>query len=414
MTGWFGDTFAALASRNFRTLWTGSLLAFVAFFMSTVVQSVVAFQLTGENTAVGFVVFAQGLSQFVLGPLGGAMADRLSKKTVILACQATITAAFLSLALLEATGQMRVIFLAAGSFAIGAGFSFLGPARTAWVVDLVDAARRGNAIALTQVALNASRIIGPLVAGALLGIDVLGPAGAFFTMTLLYVAAMLSTWVLPDSPPRGGERKGVLTEILGGLNYVYHHRSLGTLVLSYVLTIMFGFAYITVLPGLVENELHRGAGSITLLLAVNAVGGLIASIFVASLADSPKASFIYAGACAAFGVALIGVGLAPSYFLLAVAMFFVGAGSGGFQTLNGAVVLARAEPAFYGRVLALTFLAFAASNLAGLPIGMLADAVGERHTVVAMGAAVCAVFLAFRLIDRAVREARPFPAPGLD
>ncbi len=67
---------AALRIRDFRLLWVGSLFAFMAFFMSTVVQSVVAFDLTGNNSSVGVVVFSQGVAQTLLGPIGGAMADR--------------------------------------------------------------------------------------------------------------------------------------------------------------------------------------------------------------------------------------------------------------------------------------------------------------------------------------------------
>src|SRR5258705_5436228 len=80
---WAGETFAALAIAPFRVLWLGTLTSFLAFFMSTVVNSVVAFQLTGSNRAVGTVIFAQGGAMFLLGPFGGAFADRWPKRRVI-------------------------------------------------------------------------------------------------------------------------------------------------------------------------------------------------------------------------------------------------------------------------------------------------------------------------------------------
>src|SRR5512139_1321862 len=187
MASWARNTFAALSARDFRVLWTGSLLAFIAFFMSTVVQSVVAFDLSGNNRAVGFVVFAQGVAQLALGPLGGALADRLSKKAVILTCQVTIFAAFVTLGVLVAADVIEVVYLALGSFVIGVAFSFLGPSRQAFMLELVEGSHRGNAVALSQVALNASRIVAPLVAGVMLAIGFLGPAGAFFGMGALYV-----------------------------------------------------------------------------------------------------------------------------------------------------------------------------------------------------------------------------------
>jgi len=401
VTGWLGETFAALEGRNFRILWAGSLLAFIAFFMSTVVQSVVAFDLTDTNRAVGFVVFAQGLAQMVLGPVGGALADRVSKRLVILSCQGVITVAFLLLAVVQAAGEMQVWLLAVGSFIIGAAFSFLGPSRTSFVVELVQTQHRGNAIALSQVALNASRIIGPLLAGALLAVDQLDAAGAFFTMTGLYVGAMVTTALLPASRPVEGSQRSIFGDIIVGLRYVNQRPRLRRLILSYVLIIMAGFPSITVLPGLVENEFNRNAGSITILLGLNALGGLSASLAVASLADSPRAHTIYVLSALLFGLGLVASGLVPTFWALGLVMFLGGAGGGGFQTLNGVVVLHRTDPAYYGRVIALTFLAFGAFGLVALPVGFLADAAGERATTAALGVVVCFVVAVFFVLERA-------------
>ena len=163
---------------------------------------------------------------------------------------------------------------------------------------------------------------------------------------------------------------------------------------------MAGFSYVTVLPGLVENELNRSAGSITLLLGVSAVGGLSASLYVASLADTPRARRVYTLMTLIFGISLAASGFAPTYLLLAVGMFGIGVGSGGFQTLNGALVSHMTEPAYFGRVISLTFLAFAASSVLALPIGIFADVAGERATLVTMGASVMVIVAAFSLAAR--------------
>ena len=72
---WLKATFAALEVRDFRGLWFGGLASFVAFFMAMIVQSVVAFNIAGNNKAVGLVVFGQGFAMLALGPIGGAFAD---------------------------------------------------------------------------------------------------------------------------------------------------------------------------------------------------------------------------------------------------------------------------------------------------------------------------------------------------
>ena len=398
---WLAATFDALREPRFRTLWTGSFLAFLAFFMSTVVQAVVAYNLTGNNASVGAVVFAQGIAQLLLGPFGGAMADRFPKRQVILICQLIITVSFFAVAAMIAADVISILWLAAGSFVVGVAFSFLGPSRQALLVDIVEPKKRGNAVALTSVGLNASRIFGPIIAAmCLIFGDRPGSAGAYFLMGGLYVAAMWTTVRLPPGDPVPGAKRSVLGDITEGLRYVWRVPRLRMLVISYVLVIMIGFPYVTVLPGLVENELDRSAGSITILFMVNAIGGLGASLIVASLADSPRAGPIYVGMSLLFGLGLVATGLSPTFWIVCVNMFLLGFGAGGFQTLNGAIVSHITEPAYFGRVVSLTFLAFAAFGVVALPIGVLADAIGERATLGVLGVAVCVVVAAFALFGK--------------
>jgi len=157
--------------------------------MSTAAQSVVAFDLRGSNSSVGSVVAAQGLAMLLLGPFGGALADRLRKRRLIAASQSVTATVVRPLALSVATGTIRVEYLALGSLVMGATFAFLGPARQAPTVDLVPSEQRGNALALTQVGHSASRVLGPAVAGLFL-------AWAFSRATGAYLRWPRST------PPR--------------------------------------------------------------------------------------------------------------------------------------------------------------------------------------------------------------------
>ena len=368
--------------------------------MSTAVQSVVAFDLAGSNRAVGFVILAQGISQLALGPFGGALADRVSKRLVIFVCQAVITAAFLMAAILIVTDTITIPLLALTSFAIGVAFSFLGPARQGLLVEFVGPGLRGNAVALSQVALNASRILAPFVAAAALGVGVIGPGGAYFGMTVLYLGAMACTYSLPKSAPTTARRPPVFGEIWSGIKYVGRTPGIRILVPSYILVIMCGFPYVSVLPGLVKNEFGRDPSQITWLLTVNAIGGLMTSLAVASMADSKRAPAVYTALCLLFGLALIATGLMPNYWLVFIPMFFVGAAGGGFQTLNGALVSHLVEPAYFGRVISLTFLAFASSSVVALPVGSIADAFGEAATISASGVVVCALVVVFEVAGR--------------
>ncbi len=161
-------SFGAMSIPTFRMLFVGTLASFTAFFTSTVVQGVVAFELTGTNTAVGGVIFGQGLGMFFLGPFGGAFADRLPKRRVIAIGQILSALCFGVVGLLYAADALRIIHLVINGFLVGCAFSFIGPARQAIVVDLVPQRLLGNAMALTVVANTMCRVAGPLVAALML------------------------------------------------------------------------------------------------------------------------------------------------------------------------------------------------------------------------------------------------------
>jgi predicted MFS family arabinose efflux permease len=293
---------------------------------------------------------------------------------------------------------------------MGSTFAFLGPARQALIVDLVPPERRGNALALTQVGHSGSRVLGPALAGAFLGWSFAGATGAYLAMAASYTLSVAALALLPRSLVRPGARDAhVLADVVAGLRYVRGQPRLRLLLAFFVSVIMIGYPHVTLLPGLLEHALGLDAHDVGTLFGVSAAGALAASLAIARFADSAHAARIYAGMALLFGVSLLGLAFAPSYGAAVVAMFAVGAGSGGFQSLNGAVIVRETEPAFFGRVSSLTTLAFAGFGLMGLPVGLLADAIGERGALAALAAVVSAItlLLGWRLqaLPGAAREA---------
>ncbi len=413
MRRWLDSTFAALAVPAFRILWAGTLMSFLAFFMSMVVQSVVAFELTGANSAVGIVLFAQGFSMFTLAPIGGAYADRWPKRRVIATGQVVTSAVFAVTALLVASGAIRVWHLAAGAFVMGVCFAFIGPARQAFIVDIVPIGTRGNAMALSQVANNASRIGGPAVAGLLLAWDAAGAAGAYAVMALLYALSAASVSLLPRSSFLENAETHVLTDVAEGVRYVATHPRLRVIVLMYVAATMGGLPHVTVMPGLVENELGRESEEISLLMGLAAVGGLFVSLAVTRYADSARATAIFSAFGLAFGGGLFAFAASPSYASAALVSLLLGAANAGFLTLASAVVIHETQPDYVGRVVSLTMMAFAGFGLMGLPVGLLADAIGERGSLVAMGVVVSiSVTAGWIALARAPAAAAAPSAPG--
>lgn len=399
--------FGAFRIANFRLLFLGTLLSFTAFFMSTIVQSVVAFELTGLNGAVGNAIFGQGLGMFVLGPLGGAYADRLPRRRVIATGQIVSALSLASLGVLYASGSITIPHLVANSFVMGSAFAFIGPARQALVVDLVPDRLRGNAMTLTNVSNTTSRLLGPAVAGLLLGWPLFGAAAAYWTMAALYAVSALLLLMLPKSVVRAdvGDTH-VLQDLVGGLAYAWGHVQLRHLLFFFVTVMLIGFPHVALVPGWLEHELGRPKEEVAIVAFCSAVGAFSASLFLARFADQRVATTIYSWMAVGFGVSLILFSTATSLATGLLLIVFVGATSGGFHALNGAVTARVTERAYMGRVMSLNFLAFAGFSLSAWPIGLAADHFGVRVVLLGMGAIVLAFsLLMFGVVARDVVRA---------
>ena len=403
---WVSSTLAALDSPVYRVIWLGSFVGFLAFNMSGTAQSVVAFDLAGNNRAVGTVMFGQGTAMLLLNPFGGTIADRLNKRLLLIVTQTVIGGVILATAILLQTGLISIPLLALGAFTTGSMFAFLGPSRASILGDIVPHDRIGNAMALLQVAGNVGRICAPFLAGALLSWGFLGASGTYFVIASMFVFVLLFTSRIPNIRSHSSEGRSVFADMKLGIGHVRSRPRLLHGIVSYYFLTALGFSFFVLMPGFVKQELGRGTAEVGAMLGVAAAGGLLGSLIVASLADSKKAS-VYLRVAGAVGAAgLIAVGLAPGFLTAMLAMVFVGGGVAAFQTLNNSVALKETEPAYYGRVMGLMQVAWGLINLTSLPVGALADALGERTVLSGAGVGLLVVLASLSIWEGRISSSR--------
>jgi MFS family permease len=287
---WFDDTFQSLRNPQYRTLWMGTTVAFLAFMMSSIVQSIVAFDLTGKNGAVGIVALGQGLATICISPFGGVIADRVSKRKLVLIGQSVIGLNFLSVGILIVADSITIPVLVSSTFVMGAVFSFIGPARQAWIGELVGGDEMGNAIAMQQVGMTLTRVIGPLLTAALVAIAFIGTGGAYLFMSGMFAYVIFTLTQLPGTKARPGGGKSILGDFKLGFSHIASRPRLALLVPLFMGVIMFGFSYQVVLPGLLENQLGHDAEDMGLLFFSGAISGLVVTLGVASKERSVSAS----------------------------------------------------------------------------------------------------------------------------
>ena len=410
--GWRATTFAALSDDQYRRLWIGGLISFLAVQMEFISRGWLAFRLTGSNAGLGAVYLGFGVPMLLLTPWGGVAADRLPKRAVLMGCQGTLALSSATVAVAEIFGFLTYPLLIGTAVLQGAGFSFLGPARMAFTGELVGRERLGNAVVLQQMSMNGTRVFGPSVAGLLIGIPAFGVGGVYLMTTALMLATLWNTSQLPDGrPPEDREVRSPLSEMADGVRYVGSRKPILVLVLTSLIVVMFAFPYVAFLPTLADRVFDVGSSGYGLMSGVSAVGALAASLLIAGRAGRSGALRIQLVAGLAFGAGVASLGFAPNFAIGLGIILCIGAASSAFQSLNNSLVLDQTDLAFHGRVQSLMMLSFSGFGMMALPLGAIADAVGIRITLFGMGsiaAAAVATSIVLRVIDR---RARPVFGP---
>jgi MFS family permease len=403
--------FEALRFPSYRVLFISSTLMFFAINAQQIARGWLAIELTGTNAGLGAVFLAFGLPMLVVSPVGGVLADRFPKRAVLSVCQSTILVAAVMIAVADAVGVLEYWMLLFASAVHGTGMSVMGPTRMAFNGEVVPRGFLPNAVVLQQMAVNSTRVIGPAIAGALIGINSIGAGGVYlFTSAIIFVAIVF-TFGLPNNPPRPRTvEESPFKELVDGLRYVRARPQVMMLIGAFTLVVIVGFPYLAFLPAVATDVLHVGSGGYGVMSTVSAVGAVVASFWIAGRVVHGNVWRLQALCGAGFAVGLMLLAVAPTYAIALVVLFFVGGLTSGFQSTNNALALTETELEYHGRVQSLLMTGWAASAIVALPLGLVADAVGLRETLFVMGAVCFAGMAAYAVARRryVAREQLPF------
>ena len=400
--------FVSLRSRQYRTLWISGLFVFLSVTAQTIARGWLARRLTGTNAGLGGVLLAFGVPSLLLSPMGGVAADRLPKRTVLVVSQVILTLSALWIGVALVADAIEYWMLLATSAMQAAAFALFGPTRMAFTAELVERGHLANAVSLGQMSAEGMRIVGPSVAGILLAAGTAGEQAVFLGCAALIAFSTIYCLRLPPGAPSKYRSTGSpWEEMREGFAYVRRHGHLLLLVSASLGVVMIGFPYMAFLPS-VADQFDVGAGGYGLMSAVTSVGAVVAALIAARRArDDLWRRMIGAGIVFGAGVAMLG--LAPVFVVALVILPLIGAGSILFQTSNQSLLLMLSDFDYHGRLQGLVMLGFSGFGIAALPLGILADAIGLRPTLVAMGVVSVAIVVLVRLRgaeDRALLAAR--------
>ena len=282
------NTFAAFRHRNYRFFFGGQLVSLVGTWMQMVAEGWLVYQLSNSSFTLGFIRFLNTIPFTVLTLVGGAVADRMDKRRILLATQTVSMFLAFTLAGLVFSGSVKVWHVAVLAFLLGIANAFDVPARQSFVVDMVGKEDLMNAIALNSSMFNGARVFGPALAGVLIG--VFGVAGCFTLNGLSFLAVIAGYLAMrmPPAQPKTGQQASIREATVEALKFVAGNRVLRTVMSLVAIVSLFGWPYSVLMPVFARDILHVGATGYGYLMAANGIGALLGALTLASLDGQVK------------------------------------------------------------------------------------------------------------------------------
>ncbi|MEO8230224.1 MAG: MFS transporter [Chloroflexota bacterium] len=388
---------SAFRHRNFRLFWAGQQVSLIGTWMQNIAEDWLVLTLTGDPFWLGVVTAAQFAPVLVFGLFGGIVADSLPKRRTLVATQTIAMALAFVLAVLTLTHEIQVWQVILIAFILGCTSAVDMPTRQSFVIEMVGRQDIGNAVALNSATFNAARIVGPAVAGVLIGIFDIGVAfvinGLSFVAVLASLLAMRPTELRPSvrvALPRSARE--VVSNLAEGLRYV-RHTPLVLLAVGVVgLVSTAGMNFGVVIPAFAKDVMGTGAEGYGFLMAASGVGSLLAALTIA-FRGRPDPRIIVAGAIL-LGVLEVALGFTRAMPLALLCMFGIGVGGISMAAMANTTIQLNVPDMLRGRVLAVYATVFAGSTpIGGLAFGVLASAIGSAFAVTVGGAVALVVGL---------------------
>lgn len=374
------ETFRSLRIRNYRLYASGQLVSLVGTWMEYVGQDWLILQLTHSGTALGLTLALQLGPTLFLGLYGGLLADRYSKRKLLVRVQLSMGVVSLLLGTLVATGVVRpwMVFVCAGL--LGVAHALDTPARQSFVSEMVPPTDVPNAVALNSATFNVARILGPAIAGVV--IAKVGVTPVFFVNALSYGAVVLGLLRMRETElylrPRTERGPGQLRE---GVRYVLSSRTLLVPMVLMVSIGTFGYGFRVTLALMATQEFGGGgAGTYGFFSSMLAAGALVGAL-TAARRKRPRFS-VLVGAAAALGLGELALALSPTKAVFVAVLVLTGAAAVSFASTANASLQMGSSDAMRGRVMALWALVlFGGAPVGGLTLGWIGEHVGARASL---------------------------------
>ncbi|MBI1332392.1 MAG: MFS transporter [Armatimonadetes bacterium] len=377
----------ALNHRNFKLYFFGQSISVIGTWMTRLATTWLVYRLTHSALLLGVVSFSGQIVAFLLGPFAGVIVERLERRRMLIWTQALAAIQSLALAALALTNVITLGEVIALSAFQGLINAFDMPGRQSFLVHMLDDRKDlGNAIAINSSMVNGARLVGPAIAGLVVG--AVGEGWCFFIDGISYIAVIWSLWAMQVRPVQTLEATNkIAVQMREGWNYVRTFTPIRTILTLFALVSFMGFPYAVLMPVFAKDIFHGGATTLGWLMAATGVGALISALSLTLRKSVVGLTRMLQVAAVSLGCGLILFGLSNSFWLSVVILVFVGFGLMQSSAASNTIIQSVVSEDKRARVMSYYTMAFFGSApLGSLLAGAMAHWLGAPHTVMITGA----------------------------
>ena len=391
ISGTFSHAFRALQHRNYQLFFAGQGISLIGTWMQRIAMSWLVYQLTGSLLLLGAVTFINQLPTFLLAPIAGVYADRWDRRRTLVITQILSMIQSLILAFLVLGGWIQVWHIILLGASLGIINAFDMPTRQTFVKDMVDKPDDlSSAIALNSSLVNGARILGPSVAGVLIGW--VGEGLCFLLNGLSYLPVIwaLKAMKLPRFIPQETKHH-VWEDLVEGSRYVYSNKEIRGILLLLSLVSLLGASYQVLMPAVASDLLQGGPELLGLLMGVVGFGAIAGAFVISGFGTFPRLVKWIPSAAILLGVSLVLFGKATQMTFSILALLGLGIGQMIQMTASNSLLQSITSDEMRGRVMSFYTMAFMGmAPFGGLLAGSLADAFGLSEALI-IGGIVCVI-----------------------
>jgi MFS family permease len=399
-----GHTFAALRHPNYRLWFAGQLVSLLGTWMQTTAQGYLVYQLTNSAAYLGYVAFAAGLPSWLFTLYAGVIADRISRRTLLVITQTCMMILAFTLSLLTFLGVIQPWHILIMATLLGVANAFDAPARQSFTLEMVSREDLPNAIALNGSMFNAATAAGPAVAGIIYALA--GPGWCFAINGASFLAVIIALLLMNLShvtPPV--VTKSALADLREGLRFVANNDTVRTIIGTLGAYSLIGMGLVALMPAWAVRILGGDSTTNGLLLSARGAGSLVGALLIAALARRKVKGRLMSLGGIAMGLFLLL--FSALRWLPASMLALAGMGWGFMMVVNSANALVQMEVPddLRGRVMGIyTLVFFGMGPVGSLFAGLSAARIGEVAAVAAGGALILAYSAALWLIRPSLRR----------